>query len=194
MILLHTVVNGWCKRHKYRDIIATSMMKFQGRQTVRNMLVMTLLIAGAYFAAFYAPMLCTNSAYSFESRPVDFEYHWRGDQNWPQQTEVETLAKEYEVNITSWVEADAAVLGGDGTVSVEQDNGALGTTYTTEYREVASGATFFSESAWNALTGQDVDLLPGTCANVLDDEKKKNKSSVPDFFIVFHVHIAPLQQ
>lgn len=170
MILLHTVVNGWCKRHKYRDIIATSMMKFQGRQTVRNMLVMTLLIAGAYFAAFYAPMLCTNSAYSFESRPVDFEYHWRGDQDWPQKTEVETLAEEYDVDITSWVEADAAVLGGDGTVSVEQDNGALGTTYTTEYREVASGATFFSESAWNALTGQNVDLLPGTCANVLDDE------------------------
>ena len=55
MILLHTVVNGWRKRHKYRDIIATSMMKFQGRQTVRNMLVMTLLIAGAYFASFYAP-------------------------------------------------------------------------------------------------------------------------------------------
>ncbi len=76
---------------------------------------------------------------------MDFEYHWRGDQDWPQQTEVETLAEEYDVDITSWVEADAAVLGGDGTVSVEQDNGALGTTYTTEYREVASGATFFSE-------------------------------------------------
>ena len=43
MILLHTVVNGGRKRHRYRDIIATSMMKFQGRQTVRNMLVMTLL-------------------------------------------------------------------------------------------------------------------------------------------------------
>ena len=75
MMLLHTVVNGWRKRHKYRDIIATSMMKFQGRQTVRNMLVMTLLIAGAYFAAFYAPMLSTSSAYSFSTRPVDFEYH-----------------------------------------------------------------------------------------------------------------------
>ncbi len=63
MILLHTVVNGWRKRHKYRDIIATSMMKFQGRQTVRNMLVMTLLIVGAYFASFYAPMLNTSSAH-----------------------------------------------------------------------------------------------------------------------------------
>lgn len=170
MMLLHTVVNGWRKRHKYRDIIATSMMKFQGRQTVRNMLVMTLLIAGAYFAAFYSPMLSTNSAYSFASRPVDFEYHWRNDQNLPEQAQVETLAEEYGVDITSWQQVGAATLGGDGTVSVEQDNGALGTTYTTEYREVASGATFFSESAWNALTGQHINLSPGTCANVLDDE------------------------
>lgn len=170
MILLHSVVNGWHKRHKYRDIIATSMMKFQGRQTVRNMLVMTLLIAGAYFAAFYAPMLSTNSAYGFASRPVDFEYHWRNDQNLPKQNEVESLAEVYSVELTSWAEVGAATLGGDGTVSIEQDNGALGTTYTTEYRQIASGITVFSESAWNTLTGQDLDLAPGTCANVLDDE------------------------
>jgi len=170
MILLHSVVNGWHKRHKYRDIIATSMMKFQGLQTVRNMLVMTLLIAGAYFAAFYAPMLSTNSAYGFESRPVDFEYHWRNDQDLPKQNEVESLAEVYSVELTSWAEVGAATLGGDGTVSIEQDNGALGTTYTTEYRQIASGITVFSESAWNTLTGQDLDMLPGTCANVLDDE------------------------
>lgn len=170
MILLHTVVNGWHKRHKYRDIIVTSMMKFQGRQTVRNMLVMTLLIAGAYFAAFYAPMLSTNSAYSFKSRPVDFEYHWRNDQDLPKKSKVEALAADYEVDITSWAQVNAAILGSDGTVSIEQDNGALGTTYTKEYRKIASGATFFSESAWNTLTGQNMDLVPGTCANVLDDE------------------------
>ena len=170
LMLLHTVVNGWRKRHKYRDIIATSMMKFQGRQTVRNMLVMTLLIAGAYFAAFYAPMLSTNSAYSFSARPVDFEYHWRADQDWPEQAEVENMAGDYGVDITSWQQVDAATLAGDGYVQVERDNGALGTTYTVEYQEVASGATFFSESAWNTLTGQNIDLAPGTCANVLDDE------------------------
>ena len=35
MILLHTVVNGWGgKKKKYKDLISTSMMKFQGRQTV----------------------------------------------------------------------------------------------------------------------------------------------------------------
>ncbi len=184
MMLLHTVVNGWRKRHKYRDIIATSMMKFQGRQTVRNMLVMTLLIVGAYFAAFYAPMLSTNSAYSFASRPVDFEYHWRNDQVLPDQAEVEALAEEYNIDITSWQEVGAATLAGDGYVQVEQDNGALGTTYNVKYQEVASGTTFFSESAWNALTGQNIDLAPGTCANVLDDEGGSDYLSGGDVTVV----------
>ena len=184
MILLHTVVNGWSRRRQYRNIIAASLMKFQGRQTVWNMLVMTLLIAGAYFAAFYAPMLSSNSAYSFESRPVDFEYHWRSDQNWPEQAEVKALAEEYGVTITSWQEAEAATLGGDGFVQIEQDNGPLGTIYTTEYRAVASGATFFSESAWNTLTGQSVDIAPGSCANVLDDEGGSEYRSGGDVTLV----------
>ena len=132
MMLLHTVVNGWRKHHKYRDIIATSMMKFQGRQTVRNMLVMTLLIAGAYFAAFYAPMLSTNSAYSFASRPVDFEYHWRNDQDLPEQNEVKSLAAEYGVELTSWAEVGAATLGGD---SIRQSGKRRGAAYRTGVTE-----------------------------------------------------------
>ena len=60
MMLLHTVVNGWRRRHKHRDIIVTSQMRFQGRQAVRNMLAMTLRIAGVYFAAFYAMILYFN--------------------------------------------------------------------------------------------------------------------------------------
>lgn len=184
MILLQTVVNGWRRGKRYQNIITTSMMKFQGRQTVRNMLVMTLLIAGAYFAAFYSPMLSSSSAYSFSSRPVDFEYHMRSDQEQISRQEVETLAQEYGVEITSWAQVEAASLGGDGTVSIERNNGVLGVAYTTEYREIASGGTFFSESAWNALTGQTVDLAPGTCANVLDDEGGGDYLSGGDVTIV----------
>ena len=60
----------------------------------------------------------------------------------------------------------------------------MGTTYTTEYREIVSSATFFSESAWNALTGQNIDLLPGTCANVLDDEGGSEYLSGGDVTVV----------
>lgn len=171
MVLLHTVVNGWRgSRKKYKDIISVSQMRFQGRQTVRNMLVMTLLIAGAYFASFYAPMLSSNSIYSFESRPVDFEYHWRCDQDLPGENEVRSLAAEHDVTLTSWAQAGAARLGVDGMAGVETDNGVLGTTYTNEYREILGSAVFLSESGWKTLTGQTVDLAPGSCANVLDDE------------------------
>lgn len=79
---------------------------------------------------------------------------------------------------------DAATLGCDGTVSIEQSAGALGTTYTKEYREIQGGATYFSESAWNALTGQAVDLAPGTCANVLDDEGGSDYLSGGDVTLV----------
>ena len=169
MFLLHTVVNGWGRRKGYKNLVATAMMKFQGRQTVRNMLVMTLLVAGAYFASFYAPMMSSSSAYSFEQRPVDYEYHWRGDQALPEQDAVLALAAEHGVTLTSWAQVTAATLGRDGSYSVEQETD-FGTTYTTEYAQLLKGATFFSEHDWNTLTGQNVDLRPGTCANVLDDE------------------------
>ena len=124
------------------------------------------------------------SAYGFASRPVDFEYHWRSDQDLPKQSEVVSLASEYGVELTSWAQVGAATLGSDGTISIEQDNGAMGTTYTEVYQEVASGATFFSESAWNALTGQNINIAPGTCANVLDDEGSSTYLSGGDVTLV----------
>ena len=199
MILLHTVVNGGRKGKAYQNLITTSMMKFQGRQTVRTMLVMTLLIAGAYFAAFYTPTMSSNSSYKFSSCPVDFAWHMRNDQEQIGQDEVESMAQDYNVEITSWTQAEATSLGSDGMVSVEQDNGVLGVTYATEYREIASGGTFFSESAWNALTGQTVDLAPGTCANVLDDDGGSSYMSGGDVTIVTNMvtgqslKVAPVQ-
>ncbi|WP_297283543.1 ABC transporter permease [uncultured Agathobaculum sp.] len=170
MVLLHTVVNGWrCRKNRYKTIISDAMMKFQGRQTVRNMLVMALLIGGAYFASFYAPMMGSSMAHSYDTRPVDFAYHWRADQDIPQRDEVQRLADEAAVEITAWAQQEAAVLGVDGTYSIETETG-FGTTYTTAYAELLNGATFFSERAYNALTGQNIDILSGTCANVLDDE------------------------
>ena len=170
MVLLHSVVNGW-RRHKnrYKTIVSDAMMKFQGRQTVRNMLVMALLIGGAYFASFYAPMLGSSMAHSYDTRPIDFAYHWRADQDIPERDEVQRLADEAAVEITAWAQQPAAVLGVDGTYSIETETG-FGTTYTTAYAALLNGATFFSERAYNALTGQNIDILPDTCANVLDDE------------------------
>lgn len=168
MILLHTVVNGWGgTRRRYRDLISTSMMQFQGRQTVRNMLVMTLLVAGAFFAGFYTPMLGTGSMMTYDQRPVDYAYHFRADQNLPTEAEVRQLAAAYGVTPTFWAEAPMARLGVDGQEHVER-NGPLGTTWEAVYREVLRSDLFLSESGYNALTGEAVDLRPGTVAAIFD--------------------------
>ena len=167
MILLHTVSNGWNKRKKYKDIISVSMMKFQGRQTVRNMLVMTLLIAGAYFGSFYTPMLGTGAIMSFDDRPIDYAYHFRADQNIPKKDEVFKLADEYNVKITSWADVPMARLGVDGEMSVEKET-SLGTTWESVYYNLLQSKIFLSKSSYEALTGEDININSGEIAGIMD--------------------------
>ena len=170
MLLLHTVVNGWGrKKHRYKNIIATSMMKFQGRQTVNNMLVMTLLIAGAYFASFYTPMLGVGAMMGYDARPVDYAYFYRNDQNVPKEIELRQLAAECGVNITSYTEAPMIRLAVDGYQHVETE-GKLGTTWREEYQERLQSALFLSESSYRALTGEEIDLVPRQIAAIMDAE------------------------
>lgn len=171
MVLLHTVVNGWSgKKHRYKDLISTSMMQFQGRQTVRNMLVMTVLIAGAYFASFYSPMMGVGAAHGYDARPVDYAYHWRADQDLPGKEEVMSLAGEYGVSVSSWVQKPTALLGVDGMLHIEEE-GALGVTWRQEYVPLLAEGQFLSESAYRALSGQDVDILPGQVTGVFFEEE-----------------------
>lgn len=168
MILLHTVVNGWRrKRHRYKDLIATSQMRFQGRQTVNNMLVMALLIAGAYFASFYTPMLGVGAMMTIEARPVDYAFYCRADQDMPGEEEIRALAAEHGVTLTSWAAVPMARLAVDGMEHVEQD-GPMGVTWSEQYREILQSDVFLSASSYAALTGEPADLAPGEIAGVMD--------------------------
>ncbi|MDO5784812.1 MAG: ABC transporter permease [Eubacteriales bacterium] len=163
MILLHTVVNGWRrKRHGYRDLIATSQMKFQGRQTVQNLLIMSLLIAGAYFGTFYIPSTMIGALRSYDAREIDYLYHFRNDQDIPQENKVRQMADDYAVTITDWEQTEMIRLAVDGTEGIETDNGAMGVTYETVYFNPVQSNLFLSASSYTALTGQDVELPRGT--------------------------------
>nr|WP_325211753.1 FtsX-like permease family protein [uncultured Oscillibacter sp.] len=173
MILLHTVVNGWNGKKKlYKDLIATSQMRFQGRQTVRNMLVMTLLIAGAYFGSFYTPMLGTGAMIGYDQRPVDYVYNFRADQDVPMEEEVRALAEEYGVTITDFAAAPMVRLAVDGENRIEEE-GPMGVTWREEYEEVMQSELFLSASGYEALTGERVDLASGEIRGILDAEGSK---------------------
>lgn len=157
------------RKNRYPHLISTGMMKFQGRQTVRNMLVITVLTADAYFSAFYVPMLVTPARLSIASRPVDYSFFFRAGQNLPDRTRIEKLASKHQVTVTDYVSEPSATLAIDGYEEVET-KGKVGITFTKKYQETLSECRFFSESAWNALTGEHLNLEPGTVASVFNSE------------------------
>lgn len=165
MVLLHTVVRGWGKK-QYKNIITHSMMKFQGRQTVRNMLVITVLLAGAYFATFYAPMLGTSAMLEIEQRPIDYAFHYRADQNMLTRAEIEQIASEESVTISSWQEADFVNLGRDGKKEINEASGK----YHYEYSELLGDGNYISESSYNRMSGQNIDIQPSKFGAVLAED------------------------
>lgn len=167
-VLLYTVVGGWHRgKNRYTHLIESGMMQFQGRQTVRNMLVVTVLVAGAYFASFYTPMMIVPGRAEIENRPVNYQFFYRADQDMITKSEIEKMASDFGAKVIDYVEMPSASLAIDGEAEVETE-GPLGTTYTKEYREVFLEHRFFSVSSWNALTGDDLVLQPGECAATLD--------------------------
>lgn len=170
MILLHTVVNGWMKgKNRYKHIVTNSMMKFEGRQTVRNMLVITVLVAGAYFAAFYTPIVGVGGMLGIENQKSDYGFCYRADQPLPTEQDVYTIAQEEGVKITHYASQQAAILGVDGNL-IHSDTSSMGTIDSYEYLACVKDATFLSESAYNALTGENIDLAPGTVTTVFLDD------------------------
>ena len=159
MVMLHTVVHGWHlklsirsqKKNRYKNLISRSMMKFQGKQTVNNLIVCTMLIAGSAFSIFYIPMMSVGSVMDLQSRPFDYSYHYRMDQTVPGQDEITAMASKYGLSIKDFRECQYLILGLDGMVEIEE-----GRSFHYEHRDLVESAKFISETGFKKLTGEDV--------------------------------------
>ena len=140
-------------------------MKFQGKQTVNNLLVSTVLLAGACFAVFYVPAMAAGNFLNIKNRTYDYLYHYRADQRVPGREETEKLASEYGVSLKDWHEASYLSLGMDGMKYKEDGN-----KFYHEYEELKSEGNFFSEEGFRELTGISVTVEPGTYLAVSDKE------------------------
>lgn len=165
MMMLYTVVYGWGKRKKnpYKKIISRGMMKFQAKQTVNNLLVVTLLIAGGCFAMFYLPASGTSAVLEYTGYSRDYFYQYRADQAVPGEDAVKALAGEYGLSTTDWGSCDYITLGMGGITRIMDE----GNHYHREYLPALQEARFLSEEAYSVLTGESVDVEPGTyfCVN-----------------------------
>ena len=170
MVMLHTVVHGWKSHRKnpYKHIISRSMMKFQGKQTVNNLLVITLLIAGGCFAVFYLPTNGISAMFRYASHPYYYFYKYQADQDVPDKETVEALGREYALTFQDWKECDYVTLGIGGDHDVSEEDGIH---FHTEYTPMLSEAKVLSEDAYRTLTGQEVDVVPGTYLHLENQEE-----------------------
>ncbi len=159
LMLLFVVVRGFGgQKQYYKHIIARSMMKFQGRQTVQNMCVITVLIIAAYFSLFYLPMNVIPQLLSLQKRDTHFAFHHRVDETGvPGQAEIERLAAEEKVRILQYTEVPFANMATDGIDKEPTGDGRFGNTYLPFYAE----ESFLSESAYRLISGDNADVKPG---------------------------------
>lgn len=170
MVMLHTVVHGWrsLRKNPYKNIISRSMMKFQGKQTVNNLIVITLLIAGACFGIFYLPANGVSAMLRYANQAYDYFYHYRADQNVPDQAAVEELSRKYQLTLKDWNECDYITLGmGQESIIEEEDSNH----YNIEYVVMNEEEKVLSEDAYRTLTGQDADVEPGTYMNITNTDE-----------------------
>lgn len=170
MVMLHTVVNGWGNRRKnpYKNIISRSMMKFQGKQTVNNLIIVTILIAGACFAIFYLPAVSSGALLGYAERPFDYYYEYRADQRVPGEEAVRELAGEYQLALKDWAQCEYITVGAGGRMQVEEADGRH---FHMEYMPVAVEMKLLSEDAYRVLTGEAVKIDLGTYRCVTNQDE-----------------------
>ena len=172
MVTYYTVVHGWRRdKNYYKDIITKSMMKFYGMQTVRNMLIVIILVIGGYFAAFYIPLMGSGALYDIESREVDYLFHYRKDQQMLSQQEIKELADAYDVKIEDYNSLEFINLAHDGEEEIDDENGK----YHKEYRELLGEDDFLSESNYEAFTGDTIDIPSGYYMSILCSDGSGNR-------------------
>jgi hypothetical protein len=161
MLLVYVVVRGG-KKNYYKNIISRSIMRFQGRQTVRNMAVITALVGGAVFAICYIVMNTVAGLYGAAQLERDFLFHYRMSETMPDQSAIEQMAAEEGVQIEGYTEAVAITLAADGFYVDYEDDGTISRTY----HEMLNERNFLPVSEFNRLSGQNAQLPSGSIAHV----------------------------
>lgn len=186
MIMLHAIIHskkGKNPKKYYKNIISTNMMRFSGRQTVKNMCVITFLIAGGLFASFYVPTMISNLLVDIKNNPIDYSFYYKGSENQISKDEIHSLANDYNVSITDYYETEAISLVTNGYYRSYDENNML----TNDYVEKMQYDQFFKESEFNRVSGQNIDVKEGEYIRIiLDGETEDIWTKWDDLDLITH--------
>lgn len=161
----------------YKNLISFGMMKFQGISVVRNMLIVTLLIAGSLFAIFFSATNLIQGLGSAASEANDISYRYLGDAEKLTQEQVEKLAEDYQVGIDNYREAEFLRLLGSG---VSRENYDKSGKLIEEYRKQDYIKNFIRADEFERVTGIAVNVQPGMYQYISREGNNENYWFLPD--------------
>ncbi len=167
MIMLHDVVNGFGSKKKYyKKMISRSMMKFQGKQTVNCMLIITLLLGGGCFAAFYTPVMMTGFGTSYNAKTLNYQYVIPEGVKGPSESEMNELADKHGAFIEKSYEIPVIMMARDGMQEYEE-----GRKFYYVYNRRMCTSYIIRESDYEKISGVEVMLENGKYYAVTDTEE-----------------------
>ena len=168
----------------YKNIIAYSMMRFQGKQNVKSMCVIALLLFGGLFAIYY-PLDLVTTGINVENKSADFSIPFRTQDDVLDKEEIEALADKYNVGITDYRESHFANLL---TGMIERD--------LNEDKELVSKLVgkdkycdFINVNQYNEVFGSQLSLEPGLYYTiVMPDSGESYFQKSDDLKYVYDTH------
>lgn len=160
LLMVYAVVHNKRGKHPeryYKNIISTSMMRFMGKQTVKNMCVIILLVFGALFAIFYVPNLLTGLEDNIKKNPYDFSYTYEQRIDQVKKQQLYEMADDYGVEIRQYQELESIDLITDGTAWGEIVNGKIDVIY----EEKLWYGGFYRASDFAEAAGTQIRMEPG---------------------------------
>lgn len=140
----------------YNDLIGSNMMKFQGRQTVRNMSIVALLLTASLFSCFYPPQLYS-ALNTYGNSPVDYELHYNLSEDEVNQQDIYRLAEKHDVQIKDYQEMIFSELLASGVERDWSDDGKLIEDYMEDHRL----SDFIDASTFNQQTNHKLKVPQG---------------------------------
>lgn len=153
----------------YKNLISSNMMKFQGRQTVRNMSIIALLLAASIFASFYPPQLASSTK-SVSDSPVDYALHYNLSEDEVDKQDIYRLAKKHDVTIKEYQEVIFSELLASGVERDWTDEGKLIEDYTEDYIL----ADFIDATTFNQQMQKNITIPQGAYYKVKGSEESES--------------------
>lgn len=165
-ILLSAVAQSRAKKNRkkyYGNLISISLMRFTAKATTKNMCVMTLLIFVCGFSAFYGMQYVISGGAADTESGKDFSLHYPVSENQIGKEEIYDTASSYGIEVTDFTENVATNL----VVSYNaKDFDESGNRYIEVYRDKEMASLFVSESDFEKLSRQEMNVEPGTYQTV----------------------------